>query len=156
MQMDGLNSTVAENGGGGDDLEERSTGPLLAGVLFFVGGGDTLGEGTEDEVVSALDGRKGLNVVESGVVGGGVGVGTVMAGLVLGVLVVDKLNVANLPGTGYPLGFRFAQQGSIIVFVLLILVYCICMNRFDANHQRDLEKIRNHLHPNQYYSLILF
>lgn len=65
-----------------------------------------------------------------------------VAGLVLGVLVVDKLNVANLPGTGYPLGFWFAQQGSIIVFVLLILVYCICMNRFDANHQRDLEKIR--------------
>ena len=78
-------SPVAEDGGGGDDLEERSTGPLLAGVLFFVGGGDTLGEGTEDDVVSALEGRRGLNVVESGVVvGGGVGVGTVVAGLVLG------------------------------------------------------------------------
>ena len=80
-------SPVAEDGGGGgDDLEERSTGPLLVGVLFFVGGGDTLGEGTEDEVVRALRGRKGLSVVvESGVVvGGGVGVGTVVAGLVLG------------------------------------------------------------------------
>ena len=80
-------SPVAEDGGGGDDLEERSTGPLLAAeVLFFVGGGDTLGEGTEDEVVRALKGRKGLSVVvESGVVvGGGVGVGTVVAGLVLG------------------------------------------------------------------------
>ena len=67
-------------------MEERSTGPLLDGVLFFVGGGDTLGEGTEDEVVRALRGRKGLSVaVESGVVvGGGVGVGTVVAGLVLG------------------------------------------------------------------------
>ena len=82
-----LSRDAGDGGGGGDDLEERSTGPLLAAeVLFFVGGGDTLGEGTEDEVVRALRGRKGLSVaVESGVVvGGGVGVGTVVAGLVLG------------------------------------------------------------------------
>ena len=81
-----LSPVAGDGGGGGDDLEERSTGPLLVGVLFFVGGGDTLGEGTEDEVVRALRGRKGLSVVvESGVVvGGGVGVGTVVAGLVLG------------------------------------------------------------------------
>jgi putative solute:sodium symporter small subunit len=64
------------------------------------------------------------------------------AGLFLGVLVADKLNEHNLPGTGYPLGFWFAQQGSIIIFVLLILVYCILMNRFDDNHHRDLERIR--------------
>jgi len=65
-----------------------------------------------------------------------------VSGLFLGVLFADKLNMHNLPGTGYPLGFWFAQQGSIIIFVLLILVYCILMNRFDDNHHKDLERIR--------------
>jgi putative solute:sodium symporter small subunit len=64
------------------------------------------------------------------------------SGLFLGVLVADKLNEHNLPGTGYPLGFWFAQQGSIIIFVLLILVYCILMNRFDDDHHKDLERIQ--------------
>ena len=36
-----------------------------------------------------------------------------------------------LPGTQYPLGFWFAQQGSIYDFVLLILVYVVAMNRLD-------------------------
>ncbi len=53
-----------------------------------------------------------------------------------GVLIADRLNQYKLPGTGYPLGFWFAQQGSIIVFVLLILVYCVLMNRLDAKHRK--------------------
>ena len=57
-----------------------------------------------------------------------------VAGLVLGVLVVDKLNVANLPGTGYPLGFWFAQQGSIYAFVVLIFVYVWKMNQLDRKY----------------------
>ena len=32
---------------------------------------------------------------------------------------------------GFELGFWFAQQGSIIIFVLLIVVYCFLMNRLD-------------------------
>ncbi|MEC9158568.1 MAG: sodium/substrate symporter small subunit, partial [Planctomycetota bacterium] len=40
-------------------------------------------------------------------------------------------NTFMLPGTRYPLGFWFAQQGSIYVFVLLIVVYVIAMNRLD-------------------------
>ena len=56
-----------------------------------------------------------------------------------GVLLADVLNNYNLPGTGYPLGFWFAQQGSIIVFVLLILVYCLWMNRLDGKHHRERE-----------------
>jgi putative solute:sodium symporter small subunit len=36
-----------------------------------------------------------------------------------------------LPGTTIPLGFWFAQQGSIVVFFLLIVVYVIGMNRLD-------------------------
>ena len=63
-------------------------------------------------------------------------------GLGCGVLFADKLNEYNLPGTGYPLGFWFAQQGSIIGFVLIILVYCAFMNRLDAKHHAELESLR--------------
>jgi hypothetical protein len=35
------------------------------------------------------------------------------------------------PGTGFPLGFWFAQQGAIYVFVVLIFVYVALMNRLD-------------------------
>ena len=65
-----------------------------------------------------------------------------IAGLGCGVLFADKLNAYNLPGTGYPLGFWFAQQGSIIVFVLIILAYCILLNRLDKKHHDELVLIR--------------
>ena len=65
-----------------------------------------------------------------------------LAGLGAGVLFADVLNAYRLPGTGYPLGFWFAQQGSIIAFVLLILVYCLLMNRLDAAHHRDIVESR--------------
>jgi putative solute:sodium symporter small subunit len=61
------------------------------------------------------------------------------AGLGAGVLFADRLNELGSLG-GFPLGFWFAQQGSIIVFILLILVYAILMNRLDAQHHRDLEQ----------------
>ena len=48
-----------------------------------------------------------------------------------GILFADALNEYRLPGTGYPLGFWFAQQGSIFVFVALIFVYVRLMNRLD-------------------------
>ena len=57
-----------------------------------------------------------------------------------GVLLADYLNQFNLPGTGYPLGFWFAQQGSIITFVFLILIYCVLLNGLDAKHHRDMQK----------------
>lgn len=63
-------------------------------------------------------------------------------GLGCGVVFADVLNQYRLPGTGYPLGFWFAQQGSIIVFVLLILVYCISMNRLDARHHSELKDLQ--------------
>lgn len=49
-----------------------------------------------------------------------------------GILFVDALNQIRIPGTGFPLGFWFAQQGSIWVFVALIFVYVWRMNRLDA------------------------
>ena len=43
----------------------------------------------------------------------------------------DQLNAFTLPGTGFPLGFWFAQQGAIYVFVGLIFFYAAAMNRLD-------------------------
>ena len=54
-----------------------------------------------------------------------------------GVLFVDALDKYRLPGTGFPLGFWFAQQGSIYVFVALIFVYVWLMNRLDRKHDVD-------------------
>jgi putative solute:sodium symporter small subunit len=48
-----------------------------------------------------------------------------------GIMFVDALNTIRIPGTGFPLGFWFAQQGSIYVFVILIFVYVFLMNRLD-------------------------
>ena len=54
-----------------------------------------------------------------------------------GVLFADWLNQFRLPLTGFPLGFWFAQQGSIVAFVICILVYCLAMNRLDARHHEE-------------------
>ena len=53
-------------------------------------------------------------------------------GLGCGVLFADWLNQFSLGG--FPLGFWFAQQGSIIVFIILILVYAILLNRLDDEY----------------------
>jgi putative solute:sodium symporter small subunit len=51
-----------------------------------------------------------------------------------GILFADFLNNYTLPGTAFPLGFWFAQQGAIFVFVVLIFVYAALMNRLDRQH----------------------
>ena len=56
-----------------------------------------------------------------------------------GILLAPWLNGFNLPFTEYPLGFWFAQQGSIYVFVLLILIYVVAMNRIDRRYGVDEE-----------------
>jgi len=48
-----------------------------------------------------------------------------------GIVLARPLNAFRLPGTGYPLGFWFAQQGSIYVFVALIFIYARNMNKLD-------------------------
>jgi len=48
---------------------------------------------------------------------------------VFGILLVVPMNSIMIGG--FPLGFWFAQQGSIYVFVLLILVYFLLMDRLD-------------------------
>ena len=47
------------------------------------------------------------------------------------ILGAETLNKIKLPGTNFPLGFWFAQQGSIYTFVILIFVYVIAMNRIE-------------------------
>ena len=46
-----------------------------------------------------------------------------------GIIFKDFLNQFSI--AGFKLGFWFAQQGSIYVFVVLIFVYVILMNRLD-------------------------
>jgi putative solute:sodium symporter small subunit len=54
-----------------------------------------------------------------------------------GILFADALNQITIPGTGFPLGFWFAQQGAIYVFVVLIFVYVFLMNRLDREFGVD-------------------
>ena len=52
-----------------------------------------------------------------------------------GVLFADVLDQIKIGG--FKLGFWFAQQGSIYVFVLLIFVYVWLMNRLDRKYDVD-------------------
>jgi putative solute:sodium symporter small subunit len=53
----------------------------------------------------------------------------------LGIVFVEPLNRFHLGG--FPLGFWFAQQGSIYVFVVLIVVYAVGMDRIDRKLTED-------------------
>lgn len=52
-----------------------------------------------------------------------------LVSFVFGILLVDELNTIRMGG--FKLGFWFAQQGSIYVFVVLIFVYIKLMNKLD-------------------------
>ncbi|GAA4278379.1 DUF4212 domain-containing protein [Aquimarina mytili] len=52
-----------------------------------------------------------------------------------GILFKDTLNTFKLGG--FKLGFWFAQQGSIYVFVILIFVYVRLMNKLDKKYGYD-------------------
>ena len=52
-----------------------------------------------------------------------------------GILFVDELN--QIQFFGFKLGFWFAQQGSIYVFVILIFVYIYLMNKLDKNYRSN-------------------
>ena len=49
-----------------------------------------------------------------------------------GIILVDVLNQISIGG--YELGYWFAQQGSIYVFVVLIFFYAWRMNKLDREH----------------------
>jgi putative solute:sodium symporter small subunit len=52
-----------------------------------------------------------------------------------GILLKDALDTIQLGG--FKLGFWFAQQGSIYVFVILIFIYVRLMNRLDKKYGFD-------------------
>jgi putative solute:sodium symporter small subunit len=52
-----------------------------------------------------------------------------------GILFKDALNEIKIGG--FPLGFWFAQQGSIYAFVILIFVYVRLMNKLDKKYGFD-------------------
>ncbi|MEX1382972.1 DUF4212 domain-containing protein [Lutibacter sp.] len=54
---------------------------------------------------------------------------------VFGILLVDQLNSIKMGG--FKLGFWFAQQGSMYVFVILIFVYVKLMNKLDKKYGVD-------------------
>ena len=54
---------------------------------------------------------------------------------VFGILLVEQLNAWKIGDL--PLGFWFAQQGAIYVFVLLIFIYAWQMDKLDRKHGVD-------------------
>ena len=52
-----------------------------------------------------------------------------------GILFREELNAIKIGGFG--LGFWFAQQGAIYVFVILIFVYVRLMNKLDKKYGYD-------------------
>ena len=50
-----------------------------------------------------------------------------------GILIADPLD--NISIGGFKLGFWFANQGSEVIFVVLIFVYVYLMNRLDRKYE---------------------
>lgn len=55
-----------------------------------------------------------------------------LVSLVFSILLVEPLNTIRF--FGVPFGFWMAQQGSILVFVALIFIYAIQMDKLDREH----------------------
>ena len=55
-----------------------------------------------------------------------------LVGYVLSIFFVEALNGIQI--AGFPLGFWFAQQGSIYVFIVLIYIYARLMDRLDRKY----------------------
>lgn len=58
-----------------------------------------------------------------------------VASYLLGIILVEPLNVVRVGG--FPLGFWFAHQGAIYVFVVLIFIYARWMDHLDRRHGVD-------------------
>lgn len=59
-----------------------------------------------------------------------------------GILLVEQLNEIEV--AGFPLGFWFSQQGSIITFVALIAIYVWRMDKLDAEYGVEEEEQEVH------------
>ncbi|MFP8965867.1 DUF4212 domain-containing protein [Pokkaliibacter sp. CJK22405] len=49
-----------------------------------------------------------------------------------GIIFVEPLNTVQF--FGFKLGFWFAQQGSVYIFLILIVAYAISMNKLDEKY----------------------
>ena len=58
-----------------------------------------------------------------------------VAGFGLVIVFVEPLNALRIGG--FPLGFWFAQQGALWIFVVLILVYALWMDRIERRIRRE-------------------
>ena len=58
-----------------------------------------------------------------------------LVSFVFGILLVDVLNVIQIGG--FKLGFWFAQQGAIFVFVILVFVYAYYARKLDRKYEVD-------------------
>ncbi len=55
---------------------------------------------------------------------------------VCGIIAVDALDAMGNIG-GFPIGFWFANQGSEVTFVILIIIYVNLMNKLDKKYDVD-------------------
>ena len=62
---------------------------------------------------------------------------TIWALVSFGFGIVLRPLLAGIPVGGTDLGFWFAQQGSILTFIVLIFYYTWYMNRLDREHGVD-------------------
>ena len=58
-----------------------------------------------------------------------------LVSFVCGILLVDVLDTIRLKG--FKLGFWIAQQGSILTFIALILVYIRAMDKLDSQYKQS-------------------
>ncbi|MFB2923702.1 DUF4212 domain-containing protein [Aerosakkonema funiforme] len=58
-----------------------------------------------------------------------------LVSIIFSILLVEPLNALRIGGV--PLGFWMAQQGSIFVFVALIFIYAVQMDKLDRKHDID-------------------
>lgn len=58
-----------------------------------------------------------------------------LVSIVFSILLVQPLNAIQF--FGVPFGFWMAQQGSIYVFVILIFIYAIQMDKLDKKYNTD-------------------
>lgn len=56
------------------------------------------------------------------------------------IIFIDELDKIRIPGTGFKLGFWFAQQGSIYIYLILIAIYVKVMNRLDRELLTEEQK----------------
>ena len=61
-----------------------------------------------------------------------------LVSFVFGILLSDELNAVRL--YGFKLGFWWAHQGSIFIFVLLIFAYSLIMEKVDRHFTNMMEE----------------